>query len=205
MHRFPRGFCRLWRVMLVMAGGTTLFLFLLGASPAALAQAPMYKTPTPAGLMVERWKQTGNADQFFDFNGDDLRHELWLASREGKNGLLVFFRGSDNSYADLMKDTVLRNDEVQGYFKARLRTIVLDRLSPRALINFKGETITEAGFAGALGIARSPAFAFFDLNGKQRYLHTRPIFDAGAMISFARCMADGIYERTDVEKSLRGG
>ena len=204
MHCFPRGLCRLWRVMLVMAGGTTLVLFLLGASPAALAQAPIYKTPVPAGLMVERWKQTGNADQFFDFNGDDLRHELWLASREGKNGLLVFFRGSDNSYADLMKESVLRNDEVQGYFKARLRTIVLDRLSPRALINFKGETITEAGFAGALGISRSPAFVFFDLLGAQRYLHTRPIFDAAAMISFARCMADGIYERTDVEKSLRG-
>ena len=59
--------------------------------------------------------------------------------------------------------------------------------------------------AGAPGIARSPAFVFFDLNGNQRYLHARPIFDAGAMISFARCMADGIYERTDVEKSLRGG
>ena len=191
--------------MLVMAGGTTLFLFLLGASPAALAQAPMYKTPTPAGLMVERWKQTGNADQFFNFNGDDLRHELWLASREGKNGLLVFFRGSDNSYADLMKDTVLRNDEVQGYFKARLRSIVLDRHSTRPLTDFNGNSSTEAHFAGALGIARSPAFVFFDLNGNQRYLHTRPIFDAGAMISFARCMADGIYERTDVEKSLRGG
>lgn len=205
MHCFPRGLCRLWRVMLAMTGGAFLFVFLPGASPAAHAQAPMYKTPTPAGLMVERWKQTGNADQFFDFNGDDLRHELWLASREDKKGLLIFFRGSDNSYADLMKDTVLRNDEVQGYYKARLRTIVLDRTSTRPLTDFKGNALTEALFADALGISRTPAFVFFDLQGNQRYLHTRPIFDAAAMISFARCMADGVYQRTDVEKSLRGG
>ena len=48
MHCFPRGLRRLWRAMLAMAGGTTLFLFLFGASAAALAQAPMYKTPEPA-------------------------------------------------------------------------------------------------------------------------------------------------------------
>jgi thioredoxin-related protein len=198
--------------MLVMAWGAALFpalilvlLLPVLSAPAALAQAPMYKTPQPAGLLIERWKQTGNADLFFDFKGDDLRHELWLASREGKNGLLLFFRGSDNSYSDLMKDTVLRNDEVQGYFKARLRTIVLDRGSARPLINLRGESVTEARVAGEFGITRTPAFVFFDLKGDQRYLHPRPIFDAAAMITFARCMADGIYDRSEVERSLRGG
>ena len=180
-------------------------LCMAGGSSYSFAQAPIYKIPVPAGLMVERWRHSGDPEKFFDPHGDDLRHELWRASREGKNGLLVFFRGGDNAYADLMKESVLRNDEVQGYFKARLRTIALDRGSPHTVINLRGETVSEARFAAEAGVSRSPAFAFFDLQGKLRYRHQRPILDAAQMINFARCMADGIYARADVEKSLRGG
>lgn len=186
--------------MIIMAGCPTLSL----TSPAR-AQAPMYKTPMPAGLMVERWRHSSDPDKFFDAHGDDLRHELWLASREEKHGLLVFFHSADNDYADLMKDTVLRNDEVHAYFKARLRTIAIDKSSHRMLIDLQGRTLSEAAFAAELGVSRSPAFVFFDLLGGRRYIHQKPIFDAGAMISFARCMADGIYAQADVERSLRGG
>ena len=65
--------------------------------------------------------------------------------------------------------------------------------------------MTEAAFAGAQGVVRAPAFVFFDLYGERGYLHQRPIFDPGSTISFARCMADGIYAQADVERSLRGG
>lgn len=189
-----RGRRRTLAAMLCMAGGSYAF-----------AQAPIYKVPVPAGLMVERWHHSGDPEKFFDPHGDDLRQELWRASREGKKGLLVFFRGADNAYADLMKESVLRNEEVQGYFKARLRTIALNRSSPRSVINLRGETVSEARFATEAGVSRSPAFAFFDLQGKLRYLHQRAIFDASEMINFARCMADGIYTRAEVERSLRGG
>ena len=181
-------------------------MFLMaGYGSQSFAQAPIYKTPVPTGLMVERWRHSGDPEQFFAPHSEDMRHELWLASREEKNGLLVFFRGSDNSYADLMRDTVLRNDEVHTYFKARLRTIELDRSSRRPLLNLRGLSVSEAGFAVELGVSRSPAFVFFDLYGERRYVHQRPIFDAGAMINFARCMADGSYAQSDVERSLRGG
>ena len=46
--------------MLAMAGGIALGAFELTAQ----AQAPMYKTPLPAGLMIERWKQTGNDNSY---------------------------------------------------------------------------------------------------------------------------------------------
>ena len=180
-------------------------LCMVGYVSHSFAQAPIYKTVVPAGLMVERWRQGGDPEKFFDAHGGDLRHELWLASREGKKGLLVFFRGGDNAYADLMKESVLRNEEVQGYFKARLRTIALDRGSHHTVINLRGEMVSEARFATEAGVSRSPAFAFFDLNGKLRYQHQRAILDAAQMINFARCMADGIYARAEVERSLRGG
>ena len=186
--------------MIFMAGSPT-----LSFSGLSRAQAPMYKTPMPAGLMVERWRHSGDPNKFFDAHGDDLRHELWLASREEKNGLLVFFHSSDNGYADLMKDSVLRNDEVHAYFKARLRTIAIDKSSQRPLINLSGRNMSEAAFAAELGVSRSPAFVFFDLQGERRYVHQKPIFNASAMINFARCMAEGIYAQADVERSLRGG
>lgn len=119
--------------------------------------------------------------------------------------MLVFFRGGDNAYAGLMKESVLRNEEVQGYFKARLRTIALNRNSPESVINLRGETVSEARFATDAGVSHSPAFAFFDLQGEPRYQHQRAILDASQMINFARCMADGIYARAEVERSLRGG
>jgi len=195
-----RGRRRTLAAMMIMAGGPS-----LSFSARSLAQAPIYKINVPSGLMVERWRHSGDPEKFFAEHSNDMRHELWLASREEKNGLLVFFQGADNSYADLMRDTVLRNDEVHAYFKARLRTIALDRSSPRTLTNLQGRALSEAGFATELGVSRSPAFVFFDLYGERRYVHQRPIFDAGAMISFARCMADGIYAQNDVERSLRGG
>ena len=183
----------------------TAMLCLAGGGSHALAQAPIYKVVIPASLMVERWRQDGDPEKFFSAHSGDLRHELWLASREGKNGLLVFFRGGDNAYADLMKESVLRNEEVQGYFKARLRTISLDRGSHQSIINLHGQTVSEAHFAAEAGVSRSPAFAFFDLQGELRYQHQRAILDASEMINFARCMADGIYARAEVERSLRGG
>ena len=189
-----RGRRRILAAMLCMAGGGSY----------SFAQAPIYKVPVPAGLMVERWHHSGDPEKFFDPHGDDLRQELWRASREGKNGLLVFFRGGNNAYADLMKESVLRNEEVQGYFKSRLRTIALDRSSPQTVINLRGETVSEARFATEAGVSRSPAFVFFDLQGKLRYRHQHAIFDASQMINFARCMADGIYTRAEVERSLRG-
>ncbi len=195
MNAALRGRRRTLAAMLCMAGGGSY----------SFAQAPIYKVPVPSGLMVERWRHSGDPEKFFDPRGDDLRHELWCASREGKNGLLVFFRSSNNAYADLMKESVLRNEEVQGYFKARLRTIALDRGSHHTVINLRGETVSEARFAAETGVSRSPAFAFFDLQGKLRYLHQRAILDASQMINFARCMADGIYARAEVERSLRGG
>lgn len=169
------------------------------------AQAPMYKTPVPSALMVERWRHSGDPGKFFDPHGDDLRHELWLASREDKKGLLVFFYSADNAYADLMKDSVLRNDEVHSYFKARLRTIAIDRSSVNPLTNLRGLTLPESGVAAELGVSSSPTFVFFDLQGEPRYIHHGPIFSAAALISFARCMADGIFARAEVERSLRGG
>lgn len=178
-------------------------LCMAGYGSCALAQAPIYKKPVPSGLVVERWAPTGDAEKFFDPHGGDLRQELWLASREDKKGLLVFFGGDDNTYADVMKQSVLRNDEVQSYFKSRLRTITLDRSSARTLVNLRGETVSESRFAADAGVSRSPAFVFIDLLGKQRYRHQQPIFDAFGMINFARCMADGIYARADVERSLR--
>ena len=81
----------------------------------------------------------------------------------------------------------------------------MDRASQRTLLNLRGLSVSEAAFATELGVSRSPAFVFFDLYGERRYVHQRPIFDAGAMINFARCMADGIYAQSDVERGLRGG
>ena len=199
-HDSQRGTRRKLCAMILMAGSLSPPFF-----RTAQAQAPIYKTPMPAGLMVERWRQSGDPDKFFDVHGEDLRHELWLASREEKNGLLVFFRSADNGYAELMRDSVLRNDEVHSYYKARLRTIALDKTSARALTDLQGQNVTEAVFAVSQGVVRAPAFVFFDLHGERRYKHSRPIFDPGSMISFARCMADGIYAQADVERSLRGG
>ena len=71
--------------------------------------------------------------------------------------------------------------------------------------DMRGLSVSEAGFAAGLGVWRSPAFVFFDLYGERRYVHQRPIFDAGAMINFARCMSDGPYAQSDVKRSLRGG
>jgi len=180
-------------------------IFMAGYGSHSFAQAPIYKSSTRAGLMVERWRHEGDPEKFFDVPGDDLRYELWLASREQKNGLMIFFRSAENAYAELMRESVLRNEEVHSYFKARLRTIVLERNSDRPLVNTAGKPSTEARIASEAGVTRSPAFVFFDLFGDLRYVHQQPIFDAGAMISFARCMADGIYSRAEVERVLRGG
>lgn len=197
MTRSLRGRRRTLTAMILMAG--------YGSPVFSQSAPPVYKTNTPAGLMVERWRHESDPDKFFDRHEGDLRHELWRASREQKNGLLVFFQSRENAYADLMRDSVLRNDEVHSYFKARLRTIALDKSSDRTVLNLDGKAVSEAAFATQCGVSRSPAFVFFDLHGEARYVHQRPIFNAASMIGFARCMADGIYARLDVERSLRRG
>ncbi len=105
---------------------------------------------------------------FFDPPQSDIKQELALARRAGKQALFVFYESKQCGYCREMRAEVLSDPEVQKIYRTHFRSIALDVQSQRPLKGFNGMPYTESEFAAEVaGIEGTPALVFYALDGEE--------------------------------------
>ena len=106
-------------------------------------------------------------EHFFEQSLRDLTEELEIAREEGKQGLFLFFEMDECPFCHRMKETVLNQPEVQGYFKQNFHSLAIDIEGDIDIVDFDGSDMTQKEFARKNRVRATPMLAFYDLEGKR--------------------------------------
>ncbi|MEE8482245.1 MAG: thioredoxin fold domain-containing protein [Acidiferrobacterales bacterium] len=112
-------------------------------------------------------------EHFFHQSFGDLREELQTAKSQGKKGILIMFDNDECPWCAKMKATILNQVVVQEYFRKHFIIVRVDTEGSEMIIDFTGKELQHKDFALKLNRVRAtPAFLFFDVNGKQLVKYT---------------------------------
>ncbi len=139
---------------------------------------------TPAAQAVDR--------ALFSVASRDLARELANARTKGK-GLLVMFETADCSYCAEMRSRVFARSGVIDYFRRHfvLASVRLD--DPEPIRDPQGATVSAFSLARSHGLAGTPAFAFFDTQGRLIARHQGALDERG-FLALGRYVLAGAYE-----------
>ena len=135
---------------------------------------------------------------FFDQKMGDFQAELATAKKAGKQGVLLMFELDDCPFCHRMKHTILNQSEVQDYYRKHFLIFSVDIKSDNPMVDFKGRETTEKNFSAEQRARATPAFAFYDLDGKLATRFTGPTKDVNEFLLLGRYVAEGAYK----DKSL---
>jgi thioredoxin-related protein len=106
-------------------------------------------------------------EHFFDQTFGDFSEELARARDEGKQGVLLFFEMDECPFCHRMKQTVLNQPRVQGYYQEHFLSFAVDVGGDLEITDFNGESMSEKDFAFKQNRVRAtPVFQFYDLEGE---------------------------------------
>lgn len=159
------------------------FLALWGlAVPASVADAP--SAPAARDAMTH----------FFEQSFGNLKEELALAKKEGKQGVLVMFNDPDCPWCQKMKATVLSRPEIQNYYRTHFRNLHVDTRGDTMIVDFSGREMAEKDFAFKEHRVRAtPVFIFFGLDGKPAMRYTGATRDAEEFLWLGEFVASGAF------------
>lgn len=167
----------------VMRYAVFLTFLLFVAAPATAADAPV--APASRDAMTH----------FFEQSFGNLREELALARREGKQGVLIMFNDPDCPWCQKMKATVLSRPDIQDYYRKHFRSLHMDTRGDTLITDFSGREMAEKDFAFKEHRVRAtPVFIFFGLDGKPVQRFTGATRDAEEFLWLGEFVANGEYK-----------
>ena len=146
---------------------------------------------------------------FFYASFGDLSEELVNAREDGQKGVLLMFEEDDCPFCARMKKTVLNRVDVQEYFRANLRPILIDKELTDELVDFDGTKTNMKDFSEKkYRVRATPVFLVFDLDGNlmQRGRYTGAVTSVEEFMQFGRFYTEGINNEmsfTRYKKSLK--
>jgi thioredoxin-related protein len=153
----------------------------------------------PAAATAERPAET----HFFDASFGDLKEELALARKEGKQGLFLMFGAEDCPPCHWMKAKVLNQVEVQERFRRHFRVLYVDFNGDTEMVDLEGRTIRSKDYARKVArVVGTPTFTAIGLEGRELLRHFGPTRDAAEFMLFADYVASGAH-RTQAFDAFR--
>ena len=144
------------------------------------------------------------ASYFFDQSLGDFQEELQNARDEGKKGILIMFEMDECPFCHRMKERVLKQTEVQDYFKANFLIFPVDIEGDVMITDFQGNSVSQKDFAfKEYRVRATPVFAFFDLQGKLMTRYTGATSDAREFLWLGEFVVDGHYKQTNFSRYKR--
>ncbi|MBT5860844.1 MAG: thioredoxin fold domain-containing protein [Alphaproteobacteria bacterium] len=132
-------------------------LLLIAALPVEASELLPQPTVGADGFWVADW---------FHPTTGDLRRDLAAASAEGKI-LAVFWEAEGCQYCTKMHLTSLRDPDVRAYINHRFYVVRLDRYGSELIIDFDGETRTQAATSAHHHVVGTPAIEFRLADGEE--------------------------------------
>ena len=142
--------------------------------------------------MGSSFAETRSAEEyFFDLNMGDFKSELATAKKEGKTGILIMFEQEDCPFCFRMKNTILKQSEVQEYYHQHFLIFLLDIRGSVPMEDFAGRKTTEKDFSVEHRVYGTPVFDFFDLDGKLITRFPGTAKDVNEFLLLGKCVAEG--------------
>ncbi len=185
-----------------------LSVFLLLASQPSWAQlGPLLRDHPDGYIAVQNsWRNLdGRPDyhKIYHQYGSDLRVAL-SQSRDGiKRGVMVVFSWANCPFTQAMRDLVFNDEETQSYVRSRMIMVNVDVMSQANMMDMAGRELSQKRFAETHQVTATPTFFFYDTSGVLRYRHHGAIPDRQLFHTFARLVADGVWDESVVEKEIQ--
>lgn len=162
----------------------TLFLVASVAMPGLVWAAPA--APTGRDAMLH----------FFHPSFGDLKEELALARKEGKQGLFLMFSVETCGPCIVMKKTVLNRVDVQEHFRRHFRVLHIDYNGDDQMNDLKGLPLRSKDYSQNVARVRgTPSFMVIGLDGAELLRHFGPARDAREFMGFAHYVVNGEFRR----------
>jgi thioredoxin-related protein len=141
------------------------------------------------------WAEVRDAgSHFFQPKLGDLQGDLAAAKQEGKLGILLMFEMDDCPFCQRMKQTVLNQSEVQDYYRQHFIIYAMDTKGDTPMVDFKGKDMTEKAFALDQRARATPAFVFYDLEGRPITRYTGATQTPAEFLLLGRYVVEGHYK-----------
>ncbi len=143
---------------------------------------------------------------FFYASFGDLSEEALTAKDEGQKGVLLMFEEDDCPFCARMKKTVLNRVDVQDYFRANFRPILIDKELTDELVDFDGSDTTMKDFSEKkYRVRATPVFLMFDVDGNlmKRGRYTGAMTSVEEFMQFGQFFAEGINSKMSFTKYKR--
>ncbi|MDH3379698.1 MAG: thioredoxin family protein [Gammaproteobacteria bacterium] len=132
---------------------------------------------------------------FFQDSFGDFQEEAGIAAEQGLFGVMIMFEATDCPWCERMKQHVLNQVAVQDYYRQHFRILTVNIDGDIPLTDFGGNTISEKDFSLKQHRVRAtPAFLFFDTNGKLATRYTGASRDAQEFLWLGEFVVDGHYQ-----------
>lgn len=163
-----------------MPKSANIFLFLLGLIASFSTPADTIRDP---GI------------HFFQDSFGDLQEEAGIAAEQGLFGVMIMFEATDCPWCERMKQYVLNQAAVQDYYRQHFRVLTVNIDGDIPLTDFGGNIVAEKDFSLEQHRVRAtPAFLFFDTNGKLAMKYTGASRDAQEFLWLGEFVVNGHYQ-----------
>lgn len=137
-------------------------------------------------------------DFFFHQHFGEMQDESAAAKSDGLEYIMVMFELSDCPWCERMKTSILNQSEIQDYYRANFRPLMMNVESENPVTNWDGTDYTESDFATeVVRVRASPEFVFFDLNGNVIVRFTGVTKNKEEFMLLGRYVAEGYYRSVD--------
>ena len=137
-------------------------------------------------------------DFFFHQHFGELKDESEAARSDGVEFIMVMFELSDCPWCERMKTLILNQSEIQDYYRANFRPLMMNVESDTPVTNWDGTEYTESDFSiDVVRVRASPEFVFFDLDGNVIVRFTGVTKNKDEFMLLGRYVAEGYYRNVD--------
>lgn len=145
------------------------------------------------------------AEAFFDTSLGDFAVELKTAQQQGKLGVLVMFETEACPFCRRMREQVLNQAEVQGYYRKHFNIFAVDLNGSIEVTDFTGKEMTEKAFGRSWRVRGTPTFLFVSPEGKELARYTGATRDIAEFMALGRYVAEGHYLKLPFEQYYPDG
>ncbi len=133
---------------------------------------------------------------FFNETWGDFREELNNASKQGKQGILLFFESKDCPFCRYMETRIFTQPEVQAYFQKHFLIYTIDIEGDVEVKDFKGKAMSQKAFATQeYRVRATPVIAFVDVNGKKIFQHVGKTTGVEEFMQIGDYVVSGAYKQ----------
>lgn len=137
-------------------------------------------------------------DFFFHQHFGEMNDESDAAKSDGLEYIMVMFELSDCPWCERMKSSILNQSEIQDYYRAKFRPLMMNVESDNPVTNWDGTEYTESDFAiEVVRVRASPEFVFFDLDGNVVVRFTGVTKNLEEFMLLGRYVGEGYYRNVD--------